>query len=51
MRLVYVIFLICQAFVARCEVDDATIGKAVLLDVVLHDMVVLVGVDTDVRIM
>ena len=51
MRFFNVIFLICQPFVARCEVDDATIGEAVLFDVVLHDRVVHVGVDTDVCIM
>ena len=43
-------FLISQALVAIGEVDNATIGEAVLLDVVLHDMVVLVSVDTDVCI-
>ena len=34
----------------RHTIDDATIGKAVLLDIMLHDKVVLVGVDTDVCI-
>jgi hypothetical protein len=41
MSLANVIPLISQAFVARSEVDDATIGEAVLLDVMLHDMIVL----------
>ena len=50
-RLANVIFLICLALVARSKVDDATIGKAVLLDVVLHDIIVLMGIDSDVCIM
>ena len=29
-RFAYVIFLICQSFVARSEVDDAAIGETVL---------------------
>ena len=43
-------FLISKTLVAICKVDNATIGKAVFLDVVLHDKVVLMGVDTDVCI-
>ena len=43
-------FLISKSLVARSEVDDATIGEAMLLYVVLHDKVVLVGVDADVCI-
>lgn len=43
--------LISQSFVAIGKIDDATIGKAMLQDVVLHDEVVLMGVDADVRIM
>ena len=44
-------FLISQTLVAINEVNDATIGEAVLLDVMLHDKVVLVGIDADVCIM
>jgi len=43
--------LISQSFVAIGKVDDATIGKAMLQDVVLHDEVVFMGVDADVCIM
>ena len=30
--------------------DDAAIGEAVLLDVVLHDTIILMGIDADVGI-
>jgi hypothetical protein len=43
--------LIGKPFVAIGQADDATIGKAVLHNVVLHDMVVFMGIDADVRIM
>ena len=33
------------------KVDDTAIGEAVFLDVVLHDTVVLMGIDTNVCIM
>ena len=49
-RFANIISLISQALVARSEVDDATIGKTVLLDVILHDTVVPVGINTDVCI-
>ena len=42
--------MISQPFVACNDVDDATIGKAVLLDDVLHDMIVFVRVYTQVRL-
>lgn len=50
MRLINIIFLISETFVARSEEDDATIGEAVLFDVMLHDKVVLMGIDADVCI-
>ena len=50
-RFANVIFLISQPFVTRGKVDDAAIGEAVLLDVVLHDAVVFVGVNANVHIM
>ena len=50
MRLANDNFLISQTLVAINEVNDAAIGEAVLLDIVLHDMVVLMGIDADVCI-
>ena len=41
-------FLICKSFVTIGKIDDAAIGKAMLLDVVSHDFVVTMGVDADV---
>ena len=49
-RFANVIFLINQAIVARSKVDDATIGEAVLFDVVMRDNVVLVSASTDLCI-
>ena len=43
-------FLICKYFVTIGKIDDAAIGKAMLLDVVSHDYVVTMGVDADVVI-
>ena len=43
-------FLICQSFVAVGEENDTAVGEAVLEDIVLHDAVVAVGVDTDVAV-
>ena len=43
-------FLIGQPFISRCKEDDSAVGEAMLLDVVLHDKVVAVGVDADVAI-
>ena len=43
-------FLAGQSFVAVGEEDDAAVGEAVLKDVVLHDAIVAVGVDTDVTV-
>ena len=44
-------FLISETLIIVGKVDDATIGKAVLLDIVLHDPIVLMGIDTNVCIM
>jgi hypothetical protein len=41
-------FLICKALIAICQIDDAKIGEAVLLDVVLHNQIILMGIDADV---
>ena len=43
-------FLVGQSFVAVGEENDTAVGEAVLEDVVLHDAVVAVGVDTDVAV-
>ena len=36
--------LICKAFVAICQIDDATVAKACLGENVLHNFVVSVSV-------
>ena len=46
-----ILSLIGKALVSVGKADDATIGEAVLQDVMLHDAIVLMGVDTDVCIM
>ena len=43
-------FLIRQPFIPRQQVDDPTVGEAVLGEVVLHNDVVAVGVDADVGV-
>ena len=43
--------LISKTFIAVGEVDDATIGELVLLNVVLHNQIILMGIDADVCIM
>lgn len=43
-------FLISETLVTRSKIDDATIGEAVFLDVVLHDAVILMGINADVCI-
>ena len=42
--------LIGQPLIAVGKMDDATIGKALFLDGMLHDVVVLVRVDADIAI-
>ena len=44
-------FLISHALISVSKVDDATIGEAVLLDVVLHDTIIFMSIDSDVCIM
>ena len=43
--------LISQPLIARQQIDDTAIGEAVLQDVVLHNLVVVVSIYADVRIM
>jgi len=43
-------FLVRQSFIAGSEVDDAAVGKSMLGDVVLHDGIVTMGVNADVRV-
>ena len=43
--------LISEALIAISKVDDAAIGEAVLLDVVLHDTIIFMSIDSDVCIM
>ena len=43
--------MISEALISVSKVDDTALGEAVLLDVVLHDTVVLMGIDSDVYIM
>ena len=40
----------CQSLIPRSKINNPAIGEAVLLDVVLHDTVVLMGVDANVCI-
>ena len=42
--------LISQPLITRCDVDDSAVGEAVLCDDVLHDAVVAMRVDTEVRL-
>ena len=43
--------LVSKSFIAVGKKYDTTIGEAVLLDVVLHDTIILMGIDADVCIM
>ena len=43
--------LISEALIAVGKVDDAAIGEAVLLDVMLHDTIIFMSIDSDVCIM
>ena len=43
--------LISHALISVSKVDDAAIGEAVLLDVVLHDTIIFMSIDSDVCIM
>ena len=43
--------MVGESFVTRWKVDNAAISKTVLCYIVLHDKVVLVGIDADVCIM
>ena len=42
--------MISKSFVARQQIDDTAIGEAVLQDVVLHNLVVVVGIYADVLV-
>ena len=44
-------FLISEPFITVGKIYDAAIVETVLLDVVLHDMIILMGINTDVGIM
>jgi hypothetical protein len=43
--------LICYSFAPRVKVDNPATSKTILLDVVLHNMVVPMGVYTDIAIL
>ena len=44
----FIEFLIGEAFISIDKVDNTTLGKAVFLNVVLHDTVIFMGIDADV---
>ena len=43
--------LVSKSFIAVGKKYDTTIGEAVLLDVVLHDTIIFMSIDSDVCIM
>ena len=43
-------FLVGHPLVARFEVDDAAIGEAVFEKIMLHDLIVTMGVNSNIAI-
>ena len=49
--LLYTLQLIRESFIPTFKINDATISETIFLDDMLHDMVIPMGVNTNVSVM